>query len=292
MRVSTALFYQNNLNTLQNGMRDLADTQQEIATGRRILKPSDDPVATAQLMDLNESIARTEQFQRNADQANQKLSLKESALAGAEEIAFTIRDVAIQSNNGAQDDTSRQALLERMENLRGNLMQLANKEGPNGDYLFAGDAGDQQPFAADGTYSGGTNAVDVRISDERRVTVAEPGSRVFGDDTGGLIKAVDDVIADLAAGNPAGAAGVDALDAGLDQLSEARSRLGTRLEAVEEQQDYNAEQLTESRIARSKIEDTDLAQAITDLTRQQTSLQAAQQSFVKIQGMSLFNYIS
>lgn len=301
MRISTSQVFQQGLNSIQTQMREMGDTQQQISTGKRVLNPSDDPVAASRILGLDESIARTEQFQRNIDAAEQQLNLQESTLASAQDVVLAIRDVGLKANSEHYADLPRKALTDQFSQLQKNLMDLANSQDGNGNYLFAGDEGGTRPFTlTENTgswdtvnYVGGDDGRSIRASENREVTVVESGEGIFKD----VLQAVSDLRELNDEGNsqfkPSDiGATLQALDKGMDKLIEARSRVGSRLEAVEEMRTDHREQMVQYEEARSQVRDVDLAEAITNLNQQNLGLQAAQQSFAKIQGLSLFNYIS
>ena len=110
MRVSTMSQYLNGLTSMQRLQSALDQTQRQISTGRRILTPSDDPIASARALEMRESIARLQQFDRNAGIAQNRLSQEESALASVNDVLQRVRELSIQANNATQSTESRSAI--------------------------------------------------------------------------------------------------------------------------------------------------------------------------------------
>jgi flagellar hook-associated protein 3 FlgL len=81
------------------------------------------------------------------------------------------------------------------------------------------------------------------------------------------------------------------MDTALDQVYNARTRLGTRMNAIDQQRAVNEASISSLQNNLSQLKDLDYAEAITRLNQQSVGLQAAQQAYVKVQGLSLFNFI-
>ncbi|MGB5489853.1 MAG: hypothetical protein WBM76_03390, partial [Woeseiaceae bacterium] len=88
----------------------LDQTQRQISSGRRILTPSDDPLAAARAVEIRESIGRLEQFDRNANMANNRLFQEESSLGSVNNVLQRVRELALQANNATQNSESRQLI--------------------------------------------------------------------------------------------------------------------------------------------------------------------------------------
>jgi flagellar hook-associated protein 3 FlgL len=185
MRVSTAYIAQRGLNTMLEQQSRLSDIQQQISTGKRILRPSDDPSGVAQILRLNESIKVTDQYQRNADNANNRLTLEESTLESVQNSMLRIRELALQGNNSSLGLEDRKSLALEVRERLGELVGLANTRDANQEYLFAGYNVTTEPFAeaADGSYiyNGDQGQRAIQISSGRTVNDSDSGNDVFVD---------------------------------------------------------------------------------------------------------------
>src|SRR5690606_32097044 len=101
MRISTSMIYQKGLMAIQQQTADMLKTQQQVATGRRVLTPADDPIAAARALELNQSRAVTQQFGLNLGYADDNLKLLENKLTGIGDILQYSRERAVQAGNGA-----------------------------------------------------------------------------------------------------------------------------------------------------------------------------------------------
>jgi len=182
MRISTAGLHNLALQGITDRDADLAKTQSQIATGKRIQSPADDPAAATQAVQLDRSLSESQQFGRNADVATNNLSLEEQALADSNDLLTSIRDLAVQANSGALDPGSRQAIATQLQAQLQQLVDLANRKNGNNEYLFSGFATAAQPFiqsAAGVSYVGDQNVRQLQTSQTQHVSVSDSGYSVF-----------------------------------------------------------------------------------------------------------------
>jgi flagellar hook-associated protein 3 len=142
-------------------------------------------------------------------------------------------------------------------------------------------------------YSGSNTQREIQIGVSRKIADGDTGSNVFGPShiTGKMIfDTVKNFADELRADRPT-LATLQELDDAFVQLSTVRSTIGARINAIDRQKQSNEDFIINTKTALSQVQDLDYAQAITQLNSQQMSLQAAQQSYSKVQGMSLFKYI-
>lgn len=401
MRISTAQMQRQALDYMLDMQAKLARTQEQVATGRRILSPSDDPSAAAHIVDLEQAISVTERYQTNADSAVSRLGLEDSLLGSVANLLHRVQELAVQGNNDTLSAVDRSAIAQEVYQRAEELLGIANTRDAGGEYLFAGFQSDTQPFSHDGagnySYDGDQGRRQARIGYSTRVAVNDSGARVFerirtgngtfstapapansgtgvidagtvvGNftagsytlrfvqtlpadpvtyevlDSGGAlvaagayregaaiefngarvvvngapadgdefsirssehqsvletVHALADALAD-ASDDDAGRAqlhnhinqALANLDNALDNVNEVRATVGARLNVVESQQNSNEGFLYLTREALSGVRDLDYAEAVTRLNLQLTGLQAAQQAYLKIQGLSLFRLL-
>ena len=394
MRISSSQLFSQGLNAILNQQAGLARTQLEVATGKRILAPSDDPAGAKRLLDLNEALALTQQFQSNANAAVSRLGTEDGVLSSVTNILQRVRELAILGNNVTVDPQDRASLAVEVRERLGELLGLANATDGKGEHLFAGFSTRTKPFVADGaggfTYNGDQGARRVQIAAEVRVGDSHSGTEVFqailnGNGTfatrEGALNAGNGVIdpgivTDLTAWVPdtytitfttatdfeirdgaaalvtsgtytSGASisfnGVQTfitgtpvlgdtftlaesvnqdifttvqnlalafeggmstsqlnnavsrfltdVDGSLDNVVQVRAQIGARINVIDSERDVNADLELLMRQDLSRVEDADLAQVVTLLNRRLVALEAAQQSFVRIQNLSLFKFI-
>ena len=294
-RMSSNQIHQSSLDVILDAQARLQRTQEQLATGKQLLNPSDDPIATSHIMTIRSELSRIETLQKNANHAYSELSLAESTVAGVQDALQRARELAVRGNNDALGATEKAMIASEIEGLRTQIMALANTKSASGEYLFAGFSSDQAAYQeADGivSYQGDDNAREVNLSASTTIKTRLSGTEVFGDDAGGVFSSLTAVAASLRANDRASfEAAFDALDASMTTVSEARSSLGVRLNQVSEQQSINESfnlQLTKTL---SGLEDLDYAKAISEMNLQMLALEAAQKAYTNTQGLSLFNYL-
>jgi flagellar hook-associated protein 3 FlgL len=434
MRISTNMLYDLGVGGIQQQTSALIKTQQQVATGRRILTPQDDPVGAARVLEVSQSKSLNEQYDVNTDSATSSLGLEESALASIGSLIQDARTLAINAGNPTLDHNNLASLATDLRGRYQELLGIANSTDGNGQYMFSGYKGSTTPFAetAPGSvvYNGDQGQRLMQISPSRQIAVSDAGADVFmqiknGNGTfvtaastantgSGLVSPgtvldpalwnvaansknftirfdvnsaaspavttydiVDNVSGNsLLTGTPAAAAGpylrtytsgsaislktqappdttatpfdygaeldiqgapadgdtftvnastnesifttlnnlitsletanvpgnqtalmnnlntaLSNLDNGLDQVLTVRASVGARMKEIDSVKSAGEDTALQYDQTLSNLQDLDYAKAITDLTRQQTGLEAAQKSFLKVQGLSLFNYI-
>jgi flagellar hook-associated protein 3 FlgL len=312
MRVSTGMIFDTGLSSIQRQTATLLHTQQQVATGRRIVTPADDPVSAARALEVTQARDINAQYRANQDNARTALGLVESHLAQLGELMQSVRERAVQAGNGALADSDRAALAADLRARFGEMLGIANSTDGTGLYLFAGYQGQTAPFSGtvEGgvTYAGDDGRRALQVSASRQLPVSDPGSEVFQrvrtsagtteslfDIVSRLILALEDPVTAATGGQTRIANEVsralDGLSQGLDEVLTVRASVGSRLSELDALSDVSEDLNLQYESTLSRLQDVDLAEAISDLTQQQTYLEAAQKSFLRVTGLSLFNFI-
>lgn len=301
MRIATTQIFQRGIDSMLDQQARVFKTQLQLSANKRFLSPADDPTAAAQVLGLNESIAINKQYSTNAKAAQTRLEIEETSLDGAVNALQRARELAVQGLNGTQSAESRRGIAQEIRQLMDQVLSLANTRDPSGEYIFAGADSLTQPFTHDGsggfTYAGDQGQRQLQIGPSRQIAVGDSGLDVFMkiDDAAGTgYQDVFTTLYSLATEFEADTANPDRLtelDNAINNVLEVRARIGARLNAVDREEQVNLAYSVQLQSALSDVQDLDLAQAATDLNRQTVVLQAAQQAFIRVQGLSLFNYL-
>lgn len=163
MRLGSANAYNNSLAQLTSYQTDLADLQEKLTAGKRVLRPSDDPTAAAQAERAMTRIGRIETEQRALNVQKNSMAMAESALGNATETLQAIRDLIVGAGNAGYTSVNRTSIAQQISALRDQLFAYANKADSNGVPLFGGLGSASAPFtdsAAGVTFNGiaGQNA--------------------------------------------------------------------------------------------------------------------------------------
>jgi flagellar hook-associated protein 3 FlgL len=168
MRISTSNSYDASLQQLMKRQDDLSSAQEQLTTGKRVNRASDDPAAAARAERALAAEKRAVAGQRAVDASKNAMTLTESALGDATELLQQVRETLIAAGNATYTDAERKGLSDKISELRKQLMAVANRADGAGTYLFGGQGSGQAPFldAAGGVvYQGGDGEAEV-ASDE------------------------------------------------------------------------------------------------------------------------------
>ncbi len=403
MRISTNTIFDKGTARMGELQVGIAKTQQQVSTGRRIISPSDDPVASARALEVTHTQEVNAKFAINRRNAKDALSTTEGALQNVTTLLQDVKTLIVAAGNGALDNTQRGYMATELKGRFDELLGLANSRDGVGNYIFSGYQAATKPFSESATgasYAGDQGSRLLQVHTARQLEVGQHGNAVFeridssgtfasavaGANTGnGAIsqgKVVDssqltghsyeisftsaatfdvyDLTVDPGKTTPLPASGAyvsgqpivfDGLqfditgapantdrftvqptsnqsifttlkdlinvlqgptstavekgnltygldiananiDKALDHVLTERAAIGSSLKEIDSLDSLGEDLNIQYAQTLSDLQDLDYVQAITDLMKQQTALQAAQESFVKISGLSLFNYIS
>ena len=297
-RMSSDQIHQSSLDVILDAQARLQRTQEELASGKRIQTPADDPVASAQILKSRSELARIESYQRNTDYALNEISLAESTVGSAEDAIIRIKNLTLQAANATYSDSDRQAMASEISGLKDHLLALANTKSASGEYIFAGANVSSAPYTVTNgvsSFTGDTNIRTVNLSSSVTITTRLSGQEVFGDATAGnidIFNTIETTIGALQTNNTALiTTSIDELDSAANQLFEARSALGVRMNRVEDQRSLNEDFSLSLSKGISSLEDLDYARAVSELSMRMLALESAQKAYTKTQGLSLFNYL-
>lgn len=404
MRISTSSLYESNVSRIGDTQSSLAKVQQQIASGKRLLSPADDPLGAAKALDLTQGQAMNTQYTENRNSARSALSMQEGALQSVTSLLQDVRSQVVAAGSGILDDTSRKFIAVELRSRLSELTSLANSRDGVGNYLFAGFKDNAPPFNSNGStvsYAGDNGQKMLQVGTSRQMPAGDSGDAVFmnvlasgvfsstSSGTGSaslsninikdasqavpghqyevlfgagagsaptytvyditndpkkatplatgsysspqtieaaglemtvsgtpaandtlsikpartqsMFKTLDKLIATLEAPVTTDAErkqftydlGVanQNVDNALSNVLSVRASVGSRLKELDTLDDAGSARDLQYAEQLSGIQDVDYVKAVTDLTQKQTQLQAAQQSFAKMAGMSLFNFL-
>lgn len=185
MRISTTMIFRQGVDGIQRLTNSNVKTQQQISTGHKINTPEDDPVAMTKILSLQGEISSIDQYQKNVDLAQNRLTLEDTTLQSANTIIDRVTGLATQANNGSTTIKDRQNIaVEVRENLKA-LQDLLNTKDAAGNYMFSGFKGDTKPFLARSaggyTYQGDDGQRFINIAKSNSVAVSDSGKSIFVD---------------------------------------------------------------------------------------------------------------
>ena len=407
MRISTGQLYDRSIQSVLDNQAELSDIQQQLASGKKLLRPSDDPVGAAQVIRLTEEIELINQYKKNSNLLVNSLEQEETVLKSVNTAIDRARVLMIQSGNGIVGTEDRKAIAIEISQIKDQVFDLMNSRNPAGEYIFAGfqsaspafvfnpsAAGDKYSFEGDGgenkiqisdtislqmnnsgldvfedvlsrlksTISGSVGATSVSLNVQGQTAfdifhdanydAVTPANNQFQIN---ILSATQAQITNLGTGSVLGTVDflsgssflfkglefnitgipgntvnfqlespqkkniaetlndfVNALNneniadgdfdealtdvlAGVDNsqtsIANAISKIGGRRNTTDSVFASNLDLEISNKTARSNIEEVDYAEAVSELSRQETALQAAQATFSRVTGTSLFDFI-
>lgn len=183
MRISTGMIYDNGVRSIQNQTSSLLHTQEQVSSGRRILTPAEDPVASARALVVNQAKEINAQFGLTQDNAKSTLGLVDSQLSSAGDLLTRVQELAVQSGNAALSANDRRYISAELRARFDELVGLANSTDGSGQYLFSGYQGTNKPFAGSVesgvVYQGDDGQRGLRVSTSRNIPVSDSGNKIF-----------------------------------------------------------------------------------------------------------------
>lgn len=182
MRISTNGMHQNALTAMLQQQTILSRTQNQIATGKRVQTPADDPVGAVHIMELKRALQEYEQYDKNSNIASNRLSLEEQALADVTTMLGRVRELTVQANNASVDDAGRRLIATEIRGRLTELSDIANRKDANGEYLFSGFSTQTRPFTVNGTavtYAGDQGNRVLQVGPTQRVADSHSGFDAF-----------------------------------------------------------------------------------------------------------------
>ncbi len=300
MRISTNTLYQTAISKISNIQAEQSKLQQQIASEKRVLTPSDDPIAASRALSISSSQSQNAQFAKNRQIANTSLTGLDVSLGSITELLVTSRTTLV-GNAGTLSANEKSILSTNLKASLQSLIGFANTKDATGNYMYAGYQSDTVPFTATAmgaTYNGDSQQQQLQVDSQRKMVVNVPGDSVFQAGGNDVFSIYSDLITIL--DNPAStdtdvtngvAAALTNMDTAISNVANIRSSIGTRLNEIDALNDSGSSRELQYAQALSELVDLDYAQAISDLSQRKVVLEAAQQSFIQITGLSLFNYI-
>jgi len=273
MRVTQMMLANNTLRNVSKSYDKLGTYQQQLATGKKIHRPSEDPVVAMKGMHYRTSLTEIEQFQRNLSEAYTWMENSESALNHTTNVLQRARELVVQAKNGTLGQEDRQAIAREIEQLKKDLVQVANTK-VAGKYIFNGTNIEQAPVK-DGsppTVNNNNDDFMVEVAKGVKLKINVTPNNVFNQ---GLFNTLQQIENELA--NPTGNLDnlLSQLDGHLNDVLAERAELGARVNRLELVEQRLAEQQLIAKRMISDNEDADIEKIITELKSQESVHRAA-----------------
>lgn len=185
VRISFLQGFHSGLNGILRVQDQTFKTQEQVSSGRRVVTPADDPVASARIIQVNQELSQVNQYIDNTDAVENRLKLAENQLTQLNEIYIRLKELTISTGNITYDQIQRQAIASEMDTRLLELVDLGNTRDVNGEYIFAGFQGGSIPFVqqlnGQFSYNGDDGQRFVQIASTTDVPISDSGRKIFMD---------------------------------------------------------------------------------------------------------------
>lgn len=271
------------------------DANTEISSGRRINKPSDDPLGSLKVSTYTTEHDRAVQHGRNIDAGRHLVDVVDGVLAESSNTLYRIKELTIQSLSSALTQNDRDTIADEIAQMTEHLRSLANTR-TNNRYVFAGYLTGTEPYDAAYAYQGDDNATRLEVGEGRFIQAVPPGSAVFGSADPANVDAFANLVA-LEANIRAGVEApiqdeLEILETSIEQVVVARSAVGVQMNRLDAAQSVNAFMRERLPTVIADQRDTDFPEAIAELTLVENALQATLAASSRMMGsISLLDYL-
>lgn len=303
MRITTPQLTAMMHGSMNTNAARLGKLMQQMATGDRMLVPSDDPIASVRVLRIQREEASLAQYRDNIANLTSSLSKQESNLQAASETMLRVQDLLLWAANlgaNARDDLV--AIGSELDTLKETILSFANVRDEEGRYLFSGTQTDRPAIIFDGTqYILGGNDKYRQAAVANGVLLDEnvTATQVFGANVD-LLNELHDLVATLQdpafdVNDPAVGAKIsqtlETLDRTYRNLQGAMTELGGRYNSLELLDETNADFSLVNQKIEGELTALDYASASIDLNNYLLALNATQKTYIRINDMSLFNQL-
>jgi len=276
MRITQTMLSNNMLNNLMNSQVKMDKYLEQLYTGKKISRPSDDPVIAMKGINYRAQLAQVEQFKRNTGEVNNWMDNSDAALDNATKAMHRLRDLAVKAGNAAYGDEELQSIKAEAEQIKLDLIDIANTK-VNDKYIFNGTNTNEKPLVDGNPNEMNSTPVMIEVSNGTRIQANVDATEIFDQ---GLFDAIDDFIGLLDRDGTEGESfdignTLDSIDEQTTGIINARADLGARMNRLELIESRLADQEIIATRTMSNNEDIDFEVAITNLITQESLHRAA-----------------
>ncbi|TDL78932.1 flagellar hook-associated protein FlgL [Peribacillus frigoritolerans] len=276
MRVTQSMLAGNSLRNLSKSYEKMGTYQDQLATGKKINRPSDDPVVAMKGMHYRTNLTEVEQYQRNISEAYQWMENSEAGIEQGTQVLQRVRELMVQASNGTNGPEDLKAIGAEIKQLKEDLVGSANTQ-VAGNYIFNGTQTKEAPVTlnADGTVTVNIDKspFEIEVSKGVQLKANINSDNVFSEDLFAVMGSIEKA---LTLGDASGLDGLlSELDEKMDSMSAERAELGARYNRLELIEDRVGKQEIVSTRILSENEDADLEKVIMNLTAQESIHRAA-----------------
>lgn len=303
IRVTSNMMNSQLLLNLNRNARTMNDTQLQLATGRKINKPSDDPVGITYSLRYRAELSSNEQYTKNVDSALSWLDYNDTVLGQAGDVVQRLRELTVKASTGSNPQSALDSINEEVMQLKEQLVDIANSK-LNGKYIFNGEQYTTKPYefakGSDGTYdttlpiTTDTGQIQYLVGEGVQMAINLNGNAVFGttDEEDNIFSIINSLSTALKAGDITSVSGqLDKIDTRTETIISARSEIGAKTNRVELMQDRLSDLNINLTDLQAKTEDADYEELIMKSKIQENIYNASLSVGGKIISTTLVDFI-
>lgn len=294
MRISMLNMYSTNLSSMQSSLSELGELNQEMATSKRILKPSDDPLGELLVLNAKNHKTRVDQYVKNISGLSTSLGQTETYLRSFVNLQNRMKEIAISTNNSDLSPQDKKAYGSELKELLKEAVDLFNSKDDTGNYIFSGQDVKTPPISN----NGGTYQVDQNVGGERMIqtsesswmvsntTIDQLNAKEFLNKTQEYIQALDGKTKDFEKSTKEMQ---KTLDDTLNSITGAVTDIGGKQNSLELMKSAHKDMMLFSDKTIKETEALDYPKAASDFQMRLTALKVSQKTFVQISHLNLFS---
>jgi len=301
MRITNNMLINNMLNNLNNNLNRMNKYQNQLATGKRISLPSDDPIVASRALKLRTDVAEIQQYKRNVDDATSWMEITEKTLGQMGEVMHRVRELAVQAGNETNTPEDLDKIKQEMEQLRIQMIHLANTTYA-GRYIFSGYKTDKPLLDENGAFlidisNSEQILFEIGIGDDININVTgsdllNNGTDAAAGDVSWLLSTFNDIIAALEAGDSKAVGNMlSRIDDDINNILRVRSGVGARMNRLELTANRLEDDFINFTALMSKNEDVDIAEAIMNLMNEENVYRASLSAGARVIQPSLVDFL-
>lgn len=294
MRISSSYRYDAMGSQISTSYAKVYAAQQQIISGKRFQKGSEDPVGSAQVVSMSSIMNRVKQLDTNLKTAKEYVATTETNLGEVGTLLNKARTLSIQGGNAGLDAESRTALSNEVKAIQERLVSLGNTQNSQKQFIFGGQNSGTKPFSVDSSgnlvYAGDSNPVLVEVRPGETMKTDMDNAGQFFKDT---YAALEHLKNSLISGNTSELSNTDlkAIQKATEQVNMARGEAGVKLQTIEKQTELNQTRIDDLTKRISDVQDIDMAEAVTAYQQADNAYRAALQTFSMSQTTNLMDYL-
>lgn len=305
MRVTQNTYARHYLQQSTTTRSEISRLQQQISSGERLQKPSDDPLGSGKSVHLEKTLSELKQYERNGNYAESRLAMEEAALRGISEKLVTLRELAIRTNNDTLHAQDHKIYLQDIISAQEEITGYINSKGPNGEYLFSGSDREKKPLSDTGDYQGNFSTQAIKIGMNSTLAIGTAAANILEYETSAGTSGIFSTIESMhnlieSASNQAKPADFHTSMASMikgfedahSKVESLEANVGHRLALLDSVRENNEEVKLMLSGDLNSVKSVDYADAISKLENEILSLEAMQSTYAKLNKLSLFNYVS